>query len=48
VNPHRDDTSFDYKPLPYLAHYRPRRYAALALGFEVPPVALLTAVKLIK
>jgi hypothetical protein len=29
--------------LPYLSHDRPRRYAALALGFEVPPAAFSTA-----
>jgi hypothetical protein len=29
--------------LPYLSHYRSRRYAALARGFEVPPAALSTA-----
>jgi hypothetical protein len=35
--------SFDKKPLRDLSHDRPPRYAALALGFEVPPVALSTA-----
>jgi hypothetical protein len=35
--------SFDYKSLPDLSHDRPRRYAALALGFEVPPAAFSIA-----
>jgi hypothetical protein len=32
----------------YLSHDRPRRYAALALGFEVPPAAFSTADEVIK